>query len=80
MVEAAEKPELKELITSSRFVDDLGHSDDDHHQSAGVSHCLSECGRWRRSEEGLFSVANRLFNNVDGVMMMMQIQTERDRS
>ena len=30
VVEAAEKPEVKELITSSRFVDDLGHSDDDH--------------------------------------------------
>ena len=30
LADAAVKPEVKELLADSHFVDDLGHSDDDH--------------------------------------------------
>ena len=59
VVDAAEKPEVKELLADSRFVDDLCHSDDDHERLVEhVQEYIKVCSQFNFEHGDVSSIHN----------------------
>ena len=78
LVDAAEKPEVKELIADSRFVDDLGHSDDDHERLIEhVKEYIQVCSQFN-FDHGDVSITHNMYEGKENNQVRTLLGIEWD--